>query len=944
VHPDDRARLVARIADFTATGSHEGIDYRLVMDDGSIKFIRSTGRKVEGMSGKPPRYFASAQDVTEQEKAFEAIAYRDRLLDAVTTGTAILLAADSIDSGMPEALRTLGESMRLDHIDVFQEAPDLAATIALRYGWVAQDLAVPLHRSSLVGPPAGGSEMTQVRARLGAGEVVISQRGAGPLQALLERMHTQSLLLVPIVVDRQLWGNLGVDSSRVARRWSPIEVDTLKNFASIVGSLVVRNEARLSLEKSEQRFRVLSAAAPDAIVTMDGAGKIRQWNRAAERMLGYDERDAVGRPIHDFMVPERFKADAMRGLKRFLATGEGDALGMTREMGAVRKDGTEVTVEVSLAGVRVEDEWQAIGIIRDITVRKESENKVQFANVLLKTEIEASPDGILVVGPQREILLVNRRFAEMWGIASDLEAMTDEIALKASISGAKHPEAFALRVQYLYDHPDVIGDEEVDLVDGRTIDRRTAGLVTSDGHYLGRVWYFRDITARKNAESLAIRMAHYDVLTGLANRSLFVEALGHAIAEAKRGNDTFGVIYLDLDHFKDVNDTLGHAVGDELLKVVATRLHATVRAVDTAARFGGDEFAVVVSDVDEPAEVGLVADKILSALAQPYSVQGNDIRTSASIGIDLFGPQSADAEALLSHADVALYRAKSEGRGGYRFFTDAMDKEVRTRVTLGSELRTAVAGGQLFLMYQPQVEIESGRITGLEALVRWNHPTRGLLGPGVFIPVAESTGIVVALGQWVLITACRQTKAWLDAGIEPVRVSVNVSGLQFKTPNELEANVAAAFAETGLPAKLLELELTETVLMGVSLQQNESLTRLRQEGVTIAIDDFGTGYSSLGYLIRFPVDRIKIAQDFIRDVTTVPGQAAIAKATIGLAHDLGIDVIAEGVETREQLDALKGWGCPAIQGYYFAKPLSVDEVTLAFRNGGILKPRVPSPT
>jgi EAL domain-containing protein (putative c-di-GMP-specific phosphodiesterase class I) len=335
-----------------------------------------------------------------------------------------------------------------------------------------------------------------------------------------------------------------------------------------------------------------------------------------------------------------------------------------------------------------------------------------------------------------------------------------------------------------------------------------------------------------------------------------------------------------------------------------------------------------------------VADKLIRVLAEPFSVRGNDIRTGASIGIDFYGPQSADAETLLSHADVALYRAKSDGRGGYRFFTDAMDKEVRTRVTLGAELRTAVATEQLFLMYQPQVKVESGRIAGLEALVRWNHPTRGILPPGVFIPVAESMGIAVALGQWVLRAACRQIRSWLDAGIEPVRVAVNISGLQFKTPNELEANVADACAEWRVPARLLELELTESVLMAVSLEHSEALTRLRKAGVTVAIDDFGTGFSSLGYLIRFPVDRIKIAQEFIRNVTTVPGQAAIAKATIGLAHDLGIAVIAEGVETREQLDALKGRGCPEVQGFYFAKPLSVDDVTLAFRSGGILKPRM----
>ena len=387
-----------------------------------------------------------------------------------------------------------------------------------------------------------------------------------------------------------------------------------------------------------------------------------------------------------------------------------------------------------------------------------------------------------------------------------------------------------------------------------------------------------------------------------------------------------------------MNDTLGHPVGDELLQAVAGRLSSVMRASDTVARFGGDEFAMLASGAGTVAEAASVAEMLLKAFADPFTIRGNDIRTSASIGIDLCGPECAAPETLLSHADVALYRAKSEGRGAYRFFTDAMDRAVRTRVTLGAELRNALGTDQLFLMYQPQVAVESGKIIGLEALVRWRHPERGLVGPNVFIPVAESTGIIVPLGQWVLMTACRQAKAWLDAGTAAVRVAVNVSGLQFKTPLELEGNIAAALLETGLPPRLLEIELTESVLMDVSLEHSEALARLRDSGVTIAIDDFGTGYSSLGYLRRFPVDRIKIAQEFVKDLTTMPGQAAIAKATIGLAHDLGIAVIAEGVETRDQLEALRGWGCQEIQGYYFAKPLAVEDVKLAFENGGVLTP------
>ncbi len=872
----------------------------------------------------------------------DELAYRDRLLQAVSAGTAILLDAPTIDFGMSEALRTLGESMRLDRISVLQEVPDLEMEIALRYSWEVANEPQRFDESALDSRPTEPAEMVEIRARLIAGEIVIGQRasGAGPLRSMLEHMQSESLMLVPIVVAGRLWGSLRVESVRERRAWTPIEIDTFKAFGSIVGSFVVRDEARLSLESSERRFRVFSETAQDGIVTMDGAGLVNHWNSAAERILGFGASEVLGKPIHAFMTPARFKEKAARGLATFLASGEGPFVGKTIELAALRKNGTEVIVEVSLARARIGDEWQAMGIMRDVSARKRSEEELQFANTLLKTEIEASPDGILVVDVDRKVTSINQRFVDMWGLPSlAMEDRHDDETLAAVAGAVKGREYFVERVEYLYDHPDENGDDELDLIDGRTIDRRTAALRTPAETYLGRVWYFRDISDRKRAEALAIRMAHDDVLTGLANRSVFVEALARSIAAANGGKKGFAVIYLDLDHFKDVNDTLGHPAGDELLRNVADRLRANVRAGDTVARFGGDEFAVVVTDVGEPADAALVADKLIKALAQPFSVHGNDIRSGASIGIDLYGPGAAEAETLLSHADVALYRAKAEGRGGYRFFTDAMDRDVRTRVTLGAELRTAVAEGQLFLVYQPQVEIETGRITGLEALVRWNHPERGVVFPDSFIPVAESSGIIVPLGRWVLSAACRQGKGWLDASLAPVRIAVNVSGAQFKMPLELEATIAAILQETGLPPHLLEIELTETVLMEITLEHSSVLERLRSGGVSIAIDDFGTGYSSLGYLRRFPVDRLKIAQDFVRDLTTVPGQAAIAKAMIGLARDLGINVIAEGVETHEQLDALKRWGCAEIQGYYFAEPLGVAEITHILHRGGVFRSR-----
>ena len=398
------------------------------------------------------------------------------------------------------------------------------------------------------------------------------------------------------------------------------------------------------------------------------------------------------------------------------------------------------------------------------------------------------------------------------------------------------------------------------------------------------------------------------------------------------------MLYIDLDHFKDVNDTMGHPVGDALLKLVADRLRSVVREGDTVARFGGDEFAVMQAGIKDPTDTGLLADRLLDSLSQPYVVGGNEIRSGASIGIAIYEPDAIDAEALLARADVALYRAKAEGRGTYRFFTDAMDTEVRTRVSLGNDLRSAIGSNDFFLQYQPLVEAATGRIVAVEALARWRHPRRGMIPPADFIPVAERNGLIVALGHWVLWEACRQAKAWREAGIPPVVMAVNISSLQFKSPRALENDIKQALAHFGLPAGMLELELTETALMDASLHHNDVLQRLRNLGLRLAIDDFGTGYSSLDYLRRFPFDRIKIAQNFIFDLGVVPGNAVIVRAAIGLARELGIAIMAEGVETEAQSKLLQAWGCSEVQGFYFAHAMAPGKIEPLLRSGRVALP------
>jgi diguanylate cyclase (GGDEF)-like protein len=450
---------------------------------------------------------------------------------------------------------------------------------------------------------------------------------------------------------------------------------------------------------------------------------------------------------------------------------------------------------------------------------------------------------------------------------------------------------------------------------------------------------FDGMAAEVSSRELKISwMARYDILTGLANRGVFAEALQHEIARAHRDGPSFAVLYLDLDHFKDVNDTLGHPIGDLLLQSVAERLRASVRETDTVSRFGGDEFALIATDLQQPADAATLALKVLTAISEPVLIRDMEVRSGASVGIAVYGPDSADTEALLSHADIALYRAKSEGRGTYRFFTDSMDADVRTEFMLGAELRQAIVSDQLYLEYQPQVDIYTGRIIGVEALVRWLHPTRGLVSPGLFIPIAEKSGLIVAIGRWVMHESCRQMKEWLDAGVAPPLVAVNLSALQFKTPRELENDIEAILAKTGVPPQKVELELTESVLMDASREHSDVLVRLRKAGFRIAIDDFGTGYSSLDYLRRFPVDRIKIAQQFMFDPTEGSGDAII-RAAIALAQELKLEVIVEGVETGRQLQRVKSCGGREVQGYYFSKPIRAEAMTVFLRRGVALPAR-----
>lgn len=466
----------------------------------------------------------------------------------------------------------------------------------------------------------------------------------------------------------------------------------------------------------------------------------------------------------------------------------------------------------------------------------------------------------------------------------------------------------------------------------RWVENHYLPLLDSAGRLVEVEGLLSDITERKAAEEKIARLARTDPLTGLPNRATFTERLRQLFAASRRGATAFALLYIDLDRYKDINDTLGHPVGDRVLVSIGERLQGCVRDTDLAARVGGDEFAVLQTDVSNFTDAGALAEKLRTAIAEPMRIAGNEIRMSASVGIAIYGPETRSADDMLAQADVALYRAKDEGRDQYRFHTEELDVQVRDQVTLSEELRRAIERRELELYYQPQVELNTNRIVGMEALVRWNHPTRGLLLPGQFIELAERSGTILPIGQWVLDTACRQMSAWRAAGIAPQTMAVNVSPVQIKAGNEFIDFVNATLEKWQLAPAELELDVTESTLARATLMQNDVLERLQKMGVKISIDDFGMKYSSLDYLKTYHVNRIKIPQPLVDAASRDRDSAAMMRAILGIARELTIDVVAEGVESEKQWSFLTTEPPVAkVQGFYYSRPVPAEDATILLR-------------
>jgi diguanylate cyclase (GGDEF)-like protein/PAS domain S-box-containing protein len=698
-------------------------------------------------------------------------------------------------------------------------------------------------------------------------------------------------------------------------------------FATLVVALltftILKKQEQLNcdLSSSEKRYRLLFERSLAGIYRTTLGGRILDCNVAFYRMFGYASREELlTRPAGDLYLNSTDR-------DKFTATLQSET-GLTNfECGMRRKDGSVIWILENTTLLPSEDgsEPELEGTMIDISERKRFEDVLQNSENKYRVLFEDSADANWLMD-EKGFVACNSAALQMFGYPPGAL-----MSHPADISPPNQPDGTPSRVAVEQKMASAFlnGKQRFEWLHQRKNGSvfpaevcLTALTLSGQPKLLATV---RDITDRKAAEERIQYLAYFDSLTGLPNRMLLRDRLTKAIADARRQRCKIALLFIDLDRFKDINDSLGHSVGDLFLQNVAERISRWAREQDTVARLGGDEFLIMLTHLKDATDAAVAAERLMDAMIAEFVVEGHPLNVSCSIGISVFPEQGADCETLIKNADAAMYSAKADGRNNFRFFNEEMNAQAVERLTLESSLRSALAKNQLFLMYQPQIDIATGRITGLEALLRWQHPELGLVPPDSFIRIAENSGLIVPIGEWVLRTACSQARKWQDEGIPAISVAVNVSAVQFRQAGFCEL-IRKVVQDTGLAPQYLELELTEGLLLANADVTVSVLQELKAMGVTLAIDDFGTGYSSFSYLRQFHVNNLKIDRSFINDVATNPDDAAITAGIIGMAKNLKLRVIAEGVENEAQMSFLRAHHCDEIQGYYFSEPLPTDKV------------------
>jgi diguanylate cyclase (GGDEF)-like protein/PAS domain S-box-containing protein len=906
------------------------------------------------------------------------------LVESLTASVAGVSTAASVLGALPGIVTNLARVMHFDRVLLLEilEQPDGLQTFSLLFHWTPTN-------SPAAAPQIGASVQEWLRS-LPPSEARVARRGetsevAGQLPSAL---GVQTSLMLPIAVEGRPWGRIGFGDSERDHEWAADEIKLLDMLAQVVGAAITRERFRHQAQEREQLLQAVTHCAAQIGIATDLRQAITHSLNILARAVDVDrmllmealpEQSETPMPrmvLRNFwhgpdtplqlaqiahamaMNPDPEVAAWMEPLKRGIAVG--GQLSTTQD--GLKNLFLRLQVcSVLLVPIMVDGRyWGHIGLDACRRERVWSGAEVDVLRILADLIGTAITRERYLAELARADTIVQSSPTILYRLRG--EPNLPMIYVSKNIARLGHEPAQLLNTPTLYRsliHPE--DREPVRLAMDRLLQRNAPAsslefrMLSKDGSVRWFENCYRpvrdaserlveiegiliDISERKNAEARIAQLARTDALTGLANRMTFSDQLRQAFAAGQRGARAFAVLYLDLDRFKEVNDTLGHHAGDRLLQEVSRRLRDVTREVDIVARLGGDEFAIVQAGIDDSAAAGTLAEKLIEIVSAPYSVDGNDLRIGVSIGISLYDGNVSSPDALLMQADQALYRAKHAGRGQYRFHSDEIDLEVRAHMMLADDLRSALARHELEMRYQPQVELSSGKIVGMEALLRWNHPTRGLLLPEDFLPIAEKYGIMQQLGRWAMDTACRQMSLWRAAGMQVPVVAINVALAQIKMGREFVRDVMDSIARWGLKPSDIELDVTELVLARSTLAQSNALDQLRRIGVGIAIDDFGSQYSSLDYLRSYRVSRLKIARGMIAAADAEPGGVAMVRAILSLAGELGVEVVAEGVETETQRKLLVQASSHAQgQGFFYSRAVPAEE-TMPMLRAGVMRP------
>lgn len=748
--------------------------------------------------------------------------------------------------------------------------------------------------------------------------------GPGALQALA--IFGVASLIIIYAIDRILKNMRRVDS---------VNAELQAMTHTLQQDILQRKQVELALRESELRFRTLFDLSSVGVILCDAKdGRFIQANRKYCEIVGYSEAELRELTRKDLTHPE----DRPKQEGRLAKLRAGEIAEYTVQKRLVRKDGSICWVEVTSTALwgRGQKPTQYLAVVQDVTDKRMAD-EVLFSAMekLAESELEnrlilhSAGDGIFGLNLLGYITFINPAAADMLGYemeelqGRDIRTLMPRMRQDGRpFDFENSPIAHALKTGQTQQ---VAEENFWSRDEGSFLVEYTCTPIHKRDRFTGVVVTFRDISQRKKSEEQILKLAHYDAVTDLPNRTLFLDRLDYEIKKSHRAGKPLALMFIDLDHFKEINDTLGHDIGDLLLKDAALRLRRCVRETDTVARMGGDEFTVILGELDDTETVQRVAQDILQRLAEPFHIDNEIAYVSASIGITIYPQDGTRLEQLLKNADQAMYAAKHHSRNCYRYFTPSMQEAAQARVRMANELRQAISTQQFDVHYQPIVDLTNGDIAKAEALIRWRHPEMGNISPNEFIPIAEDTGLIVDIGNWVFHEVAQQIAKWRETYQIPFQVSINKSPAQFQNEHHSPTTWPAYLDMLGLPGQSIIVEITENVLLNASSVTTEQLLRMREAGMQVSLDDFGMGYSSLSYLQKFDIDNLKIDQTFIRNLSHNPDDMALCKAIIVMAHTLGMKVTAEGVETEEQCELLTKAGCDYGQGFLFSRPLPAHE-------------------